>query len=90
MEGLEDACAECGNAVPGQPAERRDERCPEPSFGSRLCWWSHCPLPASHPISFCSAVQVDPSSMCPVEINSDSDDTASESGPASFPDLQKE
>ncbi|XP_044308703.1 Krueppel-like factor 8 isoform X2 [Varanus komodoensis] len=36
------------------------------------------------------SVKVDPSSMCPVEINSDSEDSASESGPASFPDLQRE
>ncbi|XP_063169620.1 Krueppel-like factor 8 isoform X1 [Candoia aspera] len=36
------------------------------------------------------SVKVDPSSMCPVEINSDSEDSASESGPASFPDPQRE
>ncbi|KAM3827679.1 Krueppel-like factor 8 isoform 2-T2 [Vipera latastei] len=36
------------------------------------------------------SVKVDPSSMCPVEIQSDSEDSASESGPASFPDPQKE
>ncbi|XP_061454293.1 Krueppel-like factor 8 isoform X2 [Rhineura floridana] len=36
------------------------------------------------------SVKVDPSSMCPVEINSDSEDSASESGPASFPDLQRD
>ncbi|XP_066495985.1 Krueppel-like factor 8 isoform X1 [Tiliqua scincoides] len=36
------------------------------------------------------SVKVDPSSMCPMEINSDSEDSASESGPASFPDLQRE
>ncbi|XP_053130297.1 Krueppel-like factor 8 isoform X2 [Hemicordylus capensis] len=36
------------------------------------------------------SVKVDPSSMCPVEINSDSEDSTSESGPASFPDLQRE
>ncbi|XP_070807909.1 Krueppel-like factor 8 isoform X2 [Pituophis catenifer annectens] len=36
------------------------------------------------------SVKVDPSSMCPMEIQSDSEDSASESGPASFPDPQKE
>ncbi|NXP69825.1 KLF8 factor, partial [Ramphastos sulfuratus] len=35
-------------------------------------------------------VKVDPSSMYPVDMNSDSEDSASESGPAPFQDLQRE
>ncbi|XP_015264455.1 PREDICTED: Krueppel-like factor 8 isoform X1 [Gekko japonicus] len=36
------------------------------------------------------SVKVDPSSMCPMEMNSDSEDSAVESGPAFFSDLQRE
>ncbi|XP_013923107.1 PREDICTED: Krueppel-like factor 8 [Thamnophis sirtalis] len=36
------------------------------------------------------SVKVDPSSMCPMEIQSESEDSASESGTGSFPDPQKE
>uniref|UniRef100_A0A8D0GVY6 KLF transcription factor 8 n=1 Tax=Sphenodon punctatus TaxID=8508 RepID=A0A8D0GVY6_SPHPU len=36
------------------------------------------------------SVKVDPSSMYPVEINSDSEESVSESGPTSFSDLQRE
>ncbi|XP_060612128.2 Krueppel-like factor 8 isoform X1 [Anolis sagrei] len=37
-----------------------------------------------------STVKVEPSSMCSVDANSDSETSASESGPPSFPDLQGE
>ncbi|XP_077163718.1 Krueppel-like factor 8 isoform X3 [Paroedura picta] len=36
------------------------------------------------------SVKVDPSSMCPMEMNSDSEDSTVESGPAFFSDLQRE
>ncbi|XP_077778619.1 Krueppel-like factor 8 isoform X3 [Podarcis muralis] len=36
------------------------------------------------------SVKVDPGSICPIGIGSESDDSASESRPASFPELQRE